>query len=107
MTNRTGTRHQRFKGKIAYGSQGKYFGVLSTDHPRADSKGYVMEHRLIMEKYIGRFLNDDEVVHHIDENPKNNDIANLQLMKKKDHDQLHSVARWNQRKKAKLLVEAS
>lgn len=66
-----------------------------------------MEHRLVMEKSIGRFLNENEVVHHIDENPRNNSIENLRLMAKADHDQLHSISRWNRKKAAKSLVAAS
>lgn len=104
MKNRTGIKHPRFKYKIAYGRHGRYFAVLSPHHPYADGKGYVMEHRLVMEKHIGRFLKPDEVIHHIDENPKNNDISNLRLMVKTDHDQLHSVSRWTRRKKVKPLV---
>jgi hypothetical protein len=58
---------------------GGYIYVLSTNHPFADSKGYVREHRLVMEKYLGRYLNKKEVVHHKDRNKGNNDIKNLQL----------------------------
>lgn len=49
-----------------------------------------LEHRLIMEKYIGRKINDNEQVHHIDGNPKNNNINNLQLLTQKEHMQLHN-----------------
>lgn len=99
-TNR-GIAHPRFKGKIAYGTKGGYWAVLSPHHPYADGKGYVMEHRLIMEKHFGRFLKPEEVIHHVDENPRNNVIENLRLMAKKDHDQLHSISRWTRRKAAK------
>lgn len=37
------------------------------------------EHRMLMERKIGRLLRPEEVVHHIDENPENNDISNLML----------------------------
>ena len=40
---------------------------------------YVAVHRLVMEEYLGRYLRPEEVVHHIDNNPANNDISNLQL----------------------------
>ena len=41
--------------------------------------GYIMEHRLIMAKNLGRLLTRTEVVHHIDHNPSNNYIKNLLL----------------------------
>lgn len=49
----------------------------------------VFEHVLVMEKHIGRKLNANEVVHHIDHDRGNNDISNLQLMTKSEHSRLH------------------
>jgi predicted DNA-binding protein (UPF0251 family) len=49
------------------------------DHPFADNRGYVREHRLVMEEHLGRYLDPEEVVHHIDGNHQNNDIGNLEL----------------------------
>ena len=40
---------------------------------------YRKEARKIMEKHIGRKLRKGEIVHHLDYNPKNNDIDNLHL----------------------------
>lgn len=34
------------------------------DHPQA-SNGYVLEHRLVAERKLGRYLRPEEVVHHI------------------------------------------
>jgi predicted nucleic acid-binding Zn ribbon protein len=48
------------------------------------------EHRLIMETYLGRHLLPTEVVHHIDGNPENNKIENLQLCaSQSEHASLH------------------
>lgn len=41
--------------------------------------GGVLEHRSVMAAHLGRPLTDEEVVHHIDNNPSNNDISNLML----------------------------
>ena len=54
-----------------------------------NKKGNVKEHRYIMEQYLGRRLNTDEVVHHKDGNKLNNNINNLEVMKRGEHSRLH------------------
>ena len=56
-----------------------YIAIFQPDHPNCNKRGYVYEHRLVMEKHLGRYLKKKEVVHHIDGNKKNNDINNLML----------------------------
>ena len=52
-------------------------------HPSEINKrtgqAYLLEHRLVMEGLLGRYLRPEEVVHHRDGNPSNNAPANLQL----------------------------
>lgn len=60
-----------------------YIWVWSPDHPYKDNRGYVREHRLVMEKKIGRYLLPEEIVHHMDHNKSNNDINNLMLYESK------------------------
>jgi len=48
-----------------------------------------LEHRLVMEKKIGRKLTYDENVHHKDGNKLNNSINNLEIMSRSDHTRHH------------------
>lgn len=54
--------------------------------------GYVFEHRMAIEKYIGRMLNRTEVVHHLDGNKENNKLENLFLCRDaKEHEIIHQL----------------
>lgn len=74
-----------------------YWYIYSPYHPHATKKGYVAEHRLVAEKTIGRFLRDDEVVHHINENKLDNTPENLLVLTQSEHIRLHA----NKRKRGK------
>lgn len=66
-----------------------YVLVYCPDHPHAHQDGYVMLHTVLIERLIGRYLENDEVVHHINHDRSDNRIENLLLMKKKDHMSMH------------------
>jgi hypothetical protein len=55
--NTTSEGFKRFEltGKNAIIREG-YRLVYLSEHPRSDTKGYVKEHRIIMEQMIGRYL---------------------------------------------------
>lgn len=60
------------------------------DHPNAHSNGVILEHRFVMSEYLGRPLEDDEIVHHCDKIRYHNDIENLELMLRTHHSRQHS-----------------
>lgn len=67
-----------------------YVWVLKKDHPQANKRGYVLEHRLVVENKLGRYLKKTEVVHHINNIRDDNRIENLRLLSGQDnHIRLH------------------
>lgn len=64
--------------------------IYKPEHPFSTKKGYVREHRLVMEEHLGRTLEKDEVVHHINGDTLDNSLDNLQLMTFVEHCRLHT-----------------
>jgi len=69
---------------------GKYYKVCLPEHPRSDKRGYILEHRLLMERKLGRHLLLTEVVHHINGDGHDNRIENLIVMSSMAHRQHHN-----------------
>lgn len=63
------------------------------NHPYSQKGGYIPEHRLVMEKHLGRYLTNGEDVHHINGNRKDNDIENLWLMTHSSHSRVEHIGK--------------
>lgn len=71
------TRNRSWRGGRQKTGEG-YIRIRALDHPDA-VKGYVLEHRVVMEDHLGRLLTQDETVHHKNCVRDDNRIENLEL----------------------------
>lgn len=85
---------ERIKSYIQNG----YRYVYRPNHPKANKRGYVLEHRLVMEEKLGRYLEDYEIVHPKDGNRLNNHPDNLELTNRSDHMGIHWNNDWEHRR---------
>lgn len=81
-TQRTGPRsgpgHTGWKGGRHLDADG-YMLIYMPNHPHARWGKYVLEHRLVMEAHLGRYLKPHEVVHHKNNDNADNRLENLEL----------------------------
>ena len=62
------------------GKQGYACVPAPSGHPFARTDGSILEHRLVMEQALGRYLEPHEIVHHKNGNRSDNRVENLELM---------------------------
>lgn len=72
-------RNERVPGVSKRASSHGYVDVWHPDHPAAIGGGFVREHRLVMERQLGRSLLPNESVHHRNGVRHDNRPENLEL----------------------------
>lgn len=68
-----------------------YVMVKVPEHPKAFRGGWYYEHRLVMERELGRVLLTHETVHHLNEVKTDNREVNLFVCTRKEHDHAHAL----------------
>lgn len=84
-----------FKNKIEPWNKGKRNTIKirqTSGYVRvfAPDRSWKYEHRLVVEKDLGRVLRSDEVIHHMDGDKANNSLDNLLLTNQADHRKYHA-----------------
>ena len=86
---------------------GGYYWELCPFHKKANPFGFVPRHRLVIERYLGRYLRSDEVVHHKNGNKLDDTLSNLQVMTRAQHLALHQELRRVQKLGKPAIQEVS
>jgi hypothetical protein len=76
-------RKHTYQGRMR--PQHEYIYVKSYDHPNRNSNNEIAQHRLVMEKHLGRYLLKSETVHHRNGIKHDNRIENLEVVVSSPH----------------------
>lgn len=90
-------------GKLVPGTSCMPFSVKnfydgSYNHINTKNQGWKSEHVLVAETFQKRVLASNEVVYHVDLNPKNNDPDNLRFMTRSEHSSYHAMLNNSERR---------
>lgn len=83
-------------GKPAKLDNHGYVMLWEPAHPNKTLKGWQYEHRLVVEKRLGRYLTSDEQVDHINGIKGDNRPMNLQVLTAGQHSSKTSITNWKQ-----------
>jgi len=89
---RFGKRNPHWRGGEYRNGDGRVY-IFQPDHPGSWVTGYVARARLMMENKLGRYLRNNEDVHHINHIVDDDDPENLMVLSRSKHSSLHAKER--------------
>lgn len=97
----SGEKNHKWNGGIYCLTSG-YTRIYVTVHPSLNAPGYIYEHRNVVEEHLGRYLEKDEHVHHLNGIKSDNRLENLQVMSNSEHQKIHAKTHVPAMNKARL-----
>lgn len=101
---RTGMKAANWKGGC-FTHDGYIYHYRSPQSVNRTGPVYIPEHRIVGEKVLGRPLGKNEIVHHINFDPKDNRNANLLICTKQYHGWIHKQYQIRDKKAAETMIQ--
>lgn len=79
-----GAENPKWRGGECTRPDGRVY-LYRPEHPNCINGKYVLRYRIVVEQQLGRYLNRNEVVHHINGNPSDDRIENLVVTTQSGH----------------------
>lgn len=89
----SGPDNPHWRGGVHHRSDGYILIRIDTFHKGHKGKKYDLQHRIIMSQHLGRELLRTEVVHHLNGDPHDNRVDNLEIITQAEHAKKHDAER--------------